>query len=143
MIRFHNLNAEQSLEAYTKASGFMEMKQCYCNVFYVPHFFGKKFLSGEWRVAYGYMSSVQHYMVRHCFIVNKKGEAIDPTRHTTTRLIDDRMYVSFYVFDTYKEYVEAVSANDGVPDLLGVLDEYERGLFEEWAPENGKVLMRG
>ncbi|AIG26794.1 hypothetical protein BRLA_c024740 [Brevibacillus laterosporus LMG 15441] len=57
----------------------MEMKH-YSNVFYASLHIKSKFIEGDWKVAYGYMPSVENIMVRHCFIVNEMGEAIDPTK---------------------------------------------------------------
>lgn len=144
-MKLHTLNRELSLEVFEECKEVMEVKQCYVNVFYAAQRYAHKLLAGQWKVAYGYMPSVQHYMARHCFLVNEAGEAIDPTRYTRTRLIEnDEPYVSFKVFDTFPEYLKAVKKNKRVVDLLKPLSDDEMALLgSDWVRDNGKAMMRG
>lgn len=81
--------------------------------------FKSKFIEGDWKVAYGYMPSVENIMVRHCFIVNEAEEAIDPTKLLVERVNEtDDVYVSFKIFETYQEYISAVENNSCLPDLI-------------------------
>ncbi|WP_442638049.1 hypothetical protein [Rossellomorea marisflavi] len=127
-------------------NGIIEVKQCYTNIFYVVMRNVDKFANGEWKVAYGYMNILpnQPFMARHCFIVNDKGEAIDPTIVETSSFDGDdpREYVSFHMFDDMEDYLGEVEKNNNVPDLIKPFWDLENKQSEPWAREHGRVLIR-
>lgn len=146
-IRKHKLNIELSKEVHEDIKEFLAVKECYVNVFYVMANFEDKFRDGEWKVAYGYMRVLpdDNMMVRHCFVVNEKGEAIDPTlfTHGYFKETTDKEHTSFIIFDDVEEYIQMVLGNDDMPDLLIPLMETEREVAGKWAKEEGLVLLGG
>lgn len=146
MVRTHNLNLEESMKLNEEMNGIIEVKHCYTNIFYVAIRNSEKFANGEWKVAYGYMTILpnQPLMARHCFIVNDKGEAIDPTIVATSSFDADepREYVSFHIFDDMEEYLGEVEENNNVPDLINPFWDLENKQSEPWAREHGCVLIR-
>ncbi len=144
MIKRHEFNYNLSLEVYEECSDFLEVKQCYVNIFktltrYVPNF-----LTGEWKIAYGYIKVLHDHpmMARHCFIVNENGEAIDPTFFTYKRSSREKEYYSFFVYGNIEEYLDAVGKNKNMPDLLTPLMDIDMKYADAWAKENEYILIR-
>ncbi|ERM16729.1 hypothetical protein [Brevibacillus laterosporus] len=139
----HKLNWDESEHVYNVSADQMEMKQCYSNVFYASLHFKSKFIEGDWKVAYGYMPSVENIMVRHCFIVNEIGEAIDPTKLLVERVNEtDDVYVSFKIFETYQEYISVVENNNCLPDLIKPLMDLDTLLRRSpWADSSNKIFI--
>ena len=75
------LDYERSKQMYEAHKNIIEMKMCYMNIWNiaVSKELTRDFMKGKLKVAYGAMPSVVNTMVRHCFIVDDKGNAIDPT----------------------------------------------------------------
>ncbi|MEH7210227.1 hypothetical protein V7094_29150 [Priestia megaterium] len=146
-ITKHKLNIELSKEVYEECKERLEMKECYLNVFYAMTAFEDRFRDGEWEVAYGYMRVLPdgNLMVRHCFIVNEKGEAIDPTLFTQKDFKEttDKQHTSFVIFDDVEEYIQMVLGNERMPDLLKPLMELEIDVAGEWAKQEGLNLVGG
>lgn len=146
LVKKHKLNLELSKEVYEECRAFLAVKECYVNIFYTMTMFTEKFKSGEWKIAYGYIRVLPDHrmMARHCFIVNDRGEAIDPTLFTQKHFKEttDKEHVSFFMFDDLQEYIEAVENNDNVPDLIIPLIDLERETSDVWAEKEGWTLIR-
>jgi hypothetical protein len=142
MILEHKLNKDLSEEIYKSCKRWIKPKQCYSNVFHVTTNFVSNFSNGIWKIAYGYMKiSAYNLMTRHCFIVNKKNEAIDPTIYSLKTFKEDNehKYISFAVLN-YDEYVDMIINNDNNPSLTIPLSNKER-LAMEWAKNNNLFLI--
>lgn len=138
----HRFNYELSEEIYRACSHFLEFKECYTNVFYTSQHFIHKFLSGDWKVAYGFMSAIDDVMVRHCYILNENNEVIDPTPFCNKNYDGEiKEYATFYIFDDYGKYNDAIAENNLMPDLVQHLFKIERDLSTSWAKENQKILI--
>lgn len=119
MIKEHNLNIDASREVFENCGAEIRIKECYDNVWKVINFgFGKNFASEKWKVAYGYVTSIEGMMARHCFIVDEFGNAIDPTLINSQYFDEEKPneYIS-YVTLTLKEYLDAIE-NHGMNTSL-------------------------
>lgn len=145
-IQEHKLNHEKSMSVCNKMGNEIQMKECYSNVFRATTHFHENFENGDWKVAYGYIQAIENnpLMTRHCFIVDKNGFAIDPTLMTTSsyKKGQNKKYITFFIFESVDEYLEAVASNDYIPDLIQPFWKYENEVSEPWAHENGLLLMR-
>lgn len=88
------------------------------------------------------MPSVANAVVRHCFIVDDKGRAIDPTVLTVEEREnkDGTVYMAYMVYDDVDQYIQAVEKNDYYPDLLRPLREKDIAAFKE-LQEKGYVML--
>ena len=96
--------------------------------------------NGELKIAYGYVSSVNNVLCRHCFIIDEYGNALDPTIFTQTEVNTDREYFSFKTYDDVVEYLDAIEENRLYVALERVLMAEERQAHE-WALNNGYLLV--
>lgn len=144
-IQHHPLNYEESIALRDEMGDVLVSKECYSNVFHAILYSGGKFTSGEWKVAYGYIQVLENtpIMGRHCFIVNSKGEAIDPTLMNVTgfKAGEERGHISFKVFEDLETYLDAVTDNDNVPDLVRPLRKLEHEICQPWAHSNSVALI--
>lgn len=144
MISKHTLNLDLSRVVYDTCQNEIKTKECYINIYKTIDYFRERYDSGEWKIAYGYFTVMPstHLMARHCFIVNDKGEAIDPTLLKLHSLEDGagREYISFAIFKTLDTYLESVSKNQQVPDLIKPLKKMDNHAFL-WAYQNKRLLI--
>ena len=133
------LDVEQSRAVFEDCKSRLAMKECYNNVFYVVTDYISKFRKGEWKVAYGYMTVFENVMCRHCFIIDEKGEVIDPTIFTTPNIYTDRQYITMKIFDDISDYFTAIEQADYFPALDKALKENEAQI-QKWANKNGFIL---
>lgn len=142
-MKEYKIDFEQSKSLYEQHKDRLEVKQCYKNVWYIAtssHHY-KKFKTGEWKVAYGVMPSIQKLMVRHCFIVDDKGNAIDPTLFCVERQPDkDMTYIAHTVYKTFEDYFNAITDNDNKPDLCKLLRKQDIELNKELM-KNGSLMI--
>lgn len=136
----YKLNASHSRELYEKYKEHIEPKMCYNNIFHVFEYNVDKIRNGEWKIAYGYVSSVNNVLCRHCFIIDEYGNALDPTIFTQTEVNTDREYFSFKTYDDVAEYLDAIEENKLYVALERVLRAEERQAHE-WALDNGYLLI--
>lgn len=145
LIQKHSLNYEESVALRDKMGNTLQSKECYANIFHSIMYSGGKFTSGDWKVAYGYIQVMEGtpLMARHCFIVNSQGEAIDPTLMNISGFKEgeDRGHVSFSVFEDLETYLETVSENDNVPDLIQHFKKIEAKKCQPWAQENNILII--
>lgn len=145
MLKEYKLNHELSMEVRNKMGDVLVMKECYTNIFHSLRFFVEKFRSQEWAIAYGYIRVLENQplMARHCFIVTKEGEAIDPTLMNISGYTkgQDRKHVTFAEFDDMEKYLEAITKNDNCPDLVHYFRKREQTISQKWAMEKGVVLL--
>lgn len=143
-MKKHEFNYEDSLMVYKACSQHIEPKDCYRNVFKTISFFSEKFYSGEWKFAYGFFSVLPNELLitRHCFIVDKLGEAIAPSLIVIENYKENepREYFSFIIFNTLDEYLDAVEKNQHIPDLLKTLKKYERIVEQKLTKEGFFVI---
>jgi hypothetical protein len=146
VIKNHTLNWKKSLAIYELYQELISKKECYFNIFrlIVPN--KNKFITGDLKIAYGYVRVLQDHilMARHCFIVNQDGEAIDPTLFTNKYLTENEEteYVSFKIFNTLDDYMNELEQNGNVPDLINSLMNEDLSIAGKWAEENGWFLIR-
>ena len=120
----HKINTELSRSVYKKNKNAIHPKDCYRNIFRLLPSYQAKFAKGEWKIAYGYVSSMPGIFCRHCFILCDSG-VIDPTVYSVEKYVskdnDSREYYITKVFSDIKTYIDAVIANDLYPGLSGYL----------------------
>lgn len=139
MIRKHDFDMELSEKVYEDCKRRIERKQCYTNVFHTISYFPELYRHEGWKVAYGYIKAVQNIYVRHCFIVDSKGRAIDPTIATfDERKFDEHDHISFVTLDV-DSYLKKLLKNDGVADLIGMFPTEEKKM-SQWARRNNITL---
>lgn len=136
----HFLNAELSETVYKKYKRGIKAKECYTNVFFLLSKEFSKFESGEWRVAYGFVSSIDGVYCRHSFILERDGRVIDPTMFTLERDTSDRTYFVMKVFNKIEEYISAIEAEDGYPSLARFLWCAEMKA-QSWGAEHGYLFI--
>lgn len=142
-IKKHKLNIEKSQMVFNTLKRSMQKKECYINVFNVTSAMTEKFISGQWRIAYGYYpTNFDNMYARHCFILDENGEAIDPTLPLQEWRDMDSIseYISFKIFSDFSNYLDAVKKNNLDPSLDFYLVRSNAKAFE-WANENGYVFM--
>ncbi|MEK5036277.1 hypothetical protein MKY96_33030 [Paenibacillus sp. FSL R7-0302] len=146
MIKEHTLEPDLSQSLYDEHTDCVSIKNCYINIFNIAIENLYKFDFEGWKIAYGYMSSVDNLMVRHCFIVNRAGQAIDPTIFAIGNRNDEtvarKIYASFKVFDDLDEYAKAIEDNKNIPDLLRPLMPLDISFESTWAKPKSKILIR-
>lgn len=136
----HSLNIELSRTVYQKYKKGIEAKQCYTNVFFLLSKELSRFESGEWRVAYGFVSSIECVFCRHCFILERDGKVIDPTMFASDRDTSERTYFVMKVFDKVADYIAAIDADNGYPSLGRYLSEIELDA-QMWGAKNGYLFI--
>lgn len=145
MLKEYKLNHELSMELRDKMGDVLVMKECYTNMFHAMRFCMDKLNSKEWAIAYGYIRVLedQPLMARHCFMVTKDGEAIDPTLMNVSGYEkgQDRKHVTFAEFDDMEAYLDAITKNDNCPDLVHYFRKREQTISQKWANDNGVLLL--
>lgn len=139
-MREYQLDVEKSKDVFGKCERHIRLKHCYNNVFEVVTDYMTTFRSGEWKVAYGYVSVMANVFCRHCFVVDQNGKAIDPTIFTNTDPDFQRQYFAMKIFDDVDVYLDAIESEDYMPALGKYLRDDEKQAHE-WANEKGYVLI--
>lgn len=106
---------ETSKAVYERNKKYVEQKMCYNNIFHVITNEMRHCKENNWKVAYGYISidDDNRLYARHCFLLDGNN-VIDPTiivNHEGEET--HREYLVFKVFDTYKEYINAIEHEKG------------------------------
>ena len=79
---------------------------------------------------------MENIYCRHCFILADE-MVIDPTLINNSLLNDqDKIYYTFKIFETAKEYIDALEKENGLPALYTLL-RFEDGDMQKWGKENG------
>ena len=139
-MKKYQWNQTLSSELYEKHKKIIERKMCYNNIFNIFSAYPEKFYSGEWKVAYGYVSLMENVYCRHCFILSDD-MVIDPTLINNSLLNDqDKIYYTFKIFETAKEYIDALEKENGLPALYTLL-RFEDGDMQKWGKENGILCV--
>lgn len=136
----HFLNAELSEAVYKKYKRGIKAKECYTNVFFLLSKEFSKFESGEWRVAYGFVSSIDCIYCRHCFILERDGLVIDPTMFASERDNSERIYFVMKTFERTEDYISAIDSENGYPALGRYLRRIEMEA-QSWGAENGYLFI--
>lgn len=122
------LDIQTSKVMYEKFKNKIEPKMCYNNVFRISTSMMSKFKSGEWKVAYGYISVFEKSLyARHCFIICGDS-VIDPTLFAASGNLDAD-YIITKIYDNFSDYTKAIEDNDFVPDLIKPLRELDKKMF--------------
>ncbi len=138
-MRFLSLDSEKSKAVYTRLRKVIEPKMCYNNVFHVVSHYQEKFFTGEWKVAYGFVSSAHPVFCRHCFLLDG-GAVIDPTVFASGNPTEGRKYYVTKVFDELEEYLDAIAGEDNMPALERFLLEQDAAAIQI-AIENGLLFI--
>jgi hypothetical protein len=136
----HFLNTELSETLYNKYKRHIKAKECYTNIFFLLSKEFSKFESGEWRIAYGFVSSIDCIYCRHCFTLEKDGMVVDPTMFSAERDTTQSTYFGMKVFDELKEYISAIDAENGYPSLAKYLWSVEMKA-QAWGNKNGYFFI--
>ena len=134
------LNIQTSKAIYEKHKDKIEAKMCYRNIFRMVTCMFPKFQSGEYKVAYGYISIFDKSLYgRHCFIVC--GDyVIDPTIFAASGNLDAD-YIITKIYDSVDEYMKAIEDNDFIPDLIIPLQDLDKKMFIQMQ-EKGIYLVK-
>ena len=133
------LNIQASKAMYEKFKGKIEAKMCYSNIFRMVTYMLPKFQSGEYKVAYGYISIFDKSLyARHCFIVCGNS-VIDPTIFAASGNLDAD-YIITKIYDI-SDYTKAIEDNDFIPDLIRPLRELDKKMYLEMQ-EKGIYLIQ-
>jgi len=138
MITKHTFNREMSIKMAQKHCKLLEHKGCYNNIFKMIAEYKNEFYSGRWKIAYGYMKAVQNVYVRHCFIVDDLGRAIDPTVVHINRTRDEHDHISFKMLDA-ETYLEILWQNDRLPALDHAFRKEEREMWD-YSMQNNIII---
>ena len=138
-MKQYTLNVEQSRALYKKHKSKIEPKNCYMNIFHVLTLYPRVFQSGEWKIAYGYVNSIDGVYCRHCFILAGE-QVIDPTLFASDRDNPDRKYFITRVFDNTEDYLAALDAEENYPALTTQLRNEDRAA-QQWGMENGYLFI--
>lgn len=138
----HDINVDLSKHVSEQCGDLIELKACYHNVYNATIVFGEKFHTAEWKIAFGYVKAIDGFLARHAFILDKDNKVIDPTLVKTKHFNDgkDKLYISFKVFETFNDYVNALIENDNHPSMFGDFRNEERQA-DIWARERDFYLM--
>lgn len=137
-MKKYTLNYELSKTIYEKCRHLITPKECYNNIFHILTQYPIKFQSGEWKIAYGYVSSVQNIYCRHCFILSDD-KVIDPT--LCVRENDkNNTYFAFKIFDNVNEYFSALDDEGNFPALMLNLQKEDKKA-QQWAQENNIICI--
>jgi hypothetical protein len=142
MIKTHVLDIETSKQLYKSMSSIIIPKHCYNNTWEVFFRNTPKFLNGgEWKIAFGYIKSIENLWARHAFIVTKEGKAIDVTAISLDSFSEDKdyEYISFKLLSAH-EYIHAIEKNDNEPALFTSFKNSEKKAFK-WAEENEYIFL--
>ena len=134
------LDIQTSKAIYEKNKDKIEAKMCYRNIFRMVTCMFSKFQSGEYKVAYGYISVFDKSLyARHCFIVC--GDyVIDPTIFAASGNLDAD-YIITKIYDSVDEYMKAIEDNDFIPDLIIPLQDLDKKMFIQMQ-EKGIYLVK-
>ena len=138
-MKQYALNFDLSQSLYEQHEEEIKSKSCYHNIFNIVVLYPEKFRSGEWKIAYGYVRSVENIYCRHCFILNEE-EVIDPTVFTSNQDNKKRTYYVTRAFDSAGDYLEALEAEGDYPALQKQLRKDDLKA-QEWALENGLIFI--
>lgn len=132
-MKTHKLDIRKSEEIFNAYEDKIKLKDCYRNIYRVAVENFEKFKEGTWKIAYGFLPCFDLY-VRHCFIVDETGNAIDPTviaiQKETGNKPHSKDYISFAIL-SYDEYWKLLRECDYYPDLCRSLQSLENQLREE------------
>ncbi|HDR7066887.1 TPA: hypothetical protein QCW42_003993 [Bacillus cereus] len=141
MVKMLRMNYEESVRVHEENGIMLEKKMCYNNVFNVLSYHTGKFRSGEWRVAYGYWTAIDGIMARHCYIVDKDNNVIDPTAPLSTdENVKDKKYLTFKIIDGLDSYLDLINEHDREPALYRAFLEEEKEAHE-YAMKNNLILI--
>lgn len=140
-INFYTLDLETSKAVFKKLNKLIEPKFCYNNVFLVVTNFLNEFRNGRWKVAYGYVQSIDRVFCRHSFVLDtESGLIIDPTTIASKTDSDGKQYYIMKTFDTVEEYTSAIESDGNLPALDNFLMEQELEA-QKLAFENGYLFI--
>lgn len=119
MVKEHKLNVELSKQVYEQHKEYIKMKQCYNNIYNVYERSIHTFSKMGWKIAYGFVTAHENLMARHCFIVTKENEVIDPTFVSLSHFdeSEEYLYLSYELLEP-REYLSKLEKNDCDPSMM-------------------------
>ena len=138
-MKKYQWNQNLSLKLYEKHKNIIECKMCYNNIFNIFSEYPENFYSGEWKIAYGYVSLVENMYCRHCFIL-VDDMVVDPTLIKLRQSDQNIIYYVFKVFDNITDYVSALENENGLPALCKSLRQEDLNI-QNWAKDNGILCI--
>lgn len=141
----HRIDIEESKRVHDKHSKYIQIRQCYSNIAHILNKNLDKFISGQWKIAYGYYSvshNIPNLLARHCFIIDENNSVIDPTviiRHPNDDELKDWEYFTFKIFTDIREYF-SMTIDEQYYDLSKSLRHLEQEALK-WGYENGYGLI--
>lgn len=127
---FLYLNKNKSKECLKNNSSYIEVNNCYMNVYQLAlEYFRKSVKKETLKIAYGYIGRhmEEHYIFfRHCFFIDIDGNVIDPTLYKTS-YNDEKEIVKYVVFKQFNfdDYLDVLNKNNGKVDLQDELKNIE------------------
>jgi hypothetical protein len=138
MIKNLKLNINKTYELYLESKDLIEKGHCYNNCINIlANLLLEDYHKGEYKIGYCYTGGQDHYLVRHCVIINKKNEVIDVTALSKYEVKElrrlSKLYnIQYYIFaelDSQQLYFALEKANY-VPALKNIFSEKEKELYE-------------
>ena len=106
---------EQSKALFEKYKKVVKPQMCYNNIFHVASNEIQRLKNNNLKIAYGFISVDEDEMLyaRHCFLLDGN-TVIDPTIIANHEGVEQhRDYLVFKVFDSFKEYFDAIENERG------------------------------
>jgi len=137
MIKNFKLNVDKTYELYLKSKDLIEKGKCYNNCINIlAKILLEDYQKGKYQIGYCYTGGKDHYLVRHCVILNKKNEIIDVTALSKYKVEElrglSKLYnIQYYIFaelDSQQLYFALEKANY-VPALKNIFIEKEKELY--------------
>ncbi|HHB2481340.1 TPA: hypothetical protein ACORDH_002791 [Bacillus cereus] len=141
MVEMLRLNYEESARVHKENESRLQKNMCYNNVFNVMTFNNDKFDNGEWRVAYGYWTVVDGVMARHCYIVDRDKNVIDPTALLSEKNMEKVKYLTFKIFEDMDDYLNLIWEHDREPALYQAFPKEEEEAHK-YAMQNSLILIQ-
>lgn len=139
-MELHFIDTKASERIYKSYKSHMKPKECYTNIFFLLSKNYSMFESGEWRIAYGFISSLDCIYCRRCFIIEHDGKVIDPTVYAHERDNSETTYFVMKVFENIDDYIAALNSENNYPSLGKYLRKEEMKA-QRWATDNGYLFI--
>lgn len=143
MLKFLYMDEMESKKLSKKMGSQIKLKMCYKNIFDVVTAYPTKFNEAEWFVGMCYIHLMKNLYARHCVIVTKQNEVIDPT-YFLKEVIVDPSKVKYICFDamTMNEFLDRINKNNYCPDLISYYGCKEKRFINLQYEEDNLILIQ-